>query len=157
MATHSSILAWRIPMDRGAWWAAVHGGGRVRHDWVTKHIPHSFSSAVKVHEIFPFFFIVYCFSVANSRPTLCYPMDCSTPGFLVLPHLLEFAQTHFHWVNDAIQLSHPLSSPSPPAFNHSQHQSLFQWFSSFFQLGSQSFGSSALDQSLQWIFRVDFL
>ena len=50
------------------------------------------------------------------------PMDCSTPGFLVLHHLPELAQTHVHWVSDAIQPSHPLSSPSPPAFNLSQHQ-----------------------------------
>ena len=49
-------------------------------------------------------------------------MDCSMPGFPVLHHLLEFAQTHIHWVSGAIQLSHPLSSPSPPAFNLSQHQ-----------------------------------
>ena len=60
-----------------------------------------------------------------SCSTLCNPMDCSTPGFPVLHHLPEFAQTHVHWVGDAIQPSHPLSSPSPPAFNLSQHQSLF--------------------------------
>ena len=56
-----------------------------------------------------------CSSVTQSCPTLCNPVDCSTPGFSVLPHLLEFAQTHVHWVGDAIQPSHPLSSPSPPA------------------------------------------
>ena len=56
---------------------------------------------------------------------LCDPMDCSTPGFSVL-HLPEFTQTHVHRVGDAIQPSHPLSSPSPPALNHSQHQGLFQ-------------------------------
>ena len=54
-------------------------------------------------------------------------MDCSTPGLPVLHHLPEFAQTHVHWVGDAIQPSHPLSSPSPPAFSLSQHQGLFQW------------------------------
>ena len=53
---------------------------------------------------------------------LCDLMDCSTPGFPVLHHLLEFAQIHVHWVSDSIQPSHPLSSPSPPAFNLSQHQ-----------------------------------
>ena len=57
-------------------------------------------------------------------------MDCSMPGFPVHHQLLELAQTHVHWVGDAIQLSHPLSSPSPPAFNLSQHQGLFQWISS---------------------------
>ena len=57
-------------------------------------------------------------------------MDCSIPGFAVLHQLPEFAQTHVHWVRDAIQPSHPLSSPSPPFFNLSQHQGLFQWISS---------------------------
>ena len=60
-------------------------------------------------------------SVTHSRPTLCDPMNCSTPGFPVLHHLPEFAQTHVHWVSDAIQPSHPLSSPSPLALNLSQH------------------------------------
>ena len=63
-------------------------------------------------------------SVAQSCPTLCDPMDCSTPGFPVHHQLPEFTQTHAHWVGDAIQPSHPLSSPSPPAFNLSQHQGL---------------------------------
>ena len=69
-------------------------------------------------------------SVAQSRLTLCEPTDCSTPGFPVHQQLLEFTQTHVHWVGGAIQPSHPLSSPSPPAPNPSQHQSLFQWVSS---------------------------
>ena len=57
-------------------------------------------------------------------------MACSMSGFTTLHQLLEFAQTHVHWVSDAIQPSHPLSSPSPPAFNLSQHQGLSQWVSS---------------------------
>ena len=61
-------------------------------------------------------------SVTQSRPTLWDPMDCSTPGFPVHHQLPEFTQTHVHWVSDAIQPSHPLSSPSPPAFNLSQHR-----------------------------------
>ena len=65
-------------------------------------------------------------SVAQSCPTLCDPMDCSTSGLPVHHQVLEFTQTHVHWVGDAIQPSHPLSSPSPPAFNLSQHQVLFQ-------------------------------
>ena len=64
--------------------------------------------------------------VAPSCLTVCDPMDCTTPGFLFLHHLLELAQTHVHWVSDVIQPSHPLSSPSPPAFSLSQHQGLFQ-------------------------------
>ena len=86
-------------------------------------------------------------SVTQSCPTLCNPMDCSTPGFLVHYQLLEFAQTHVHRVGDGIQPSHPLSSPSSPAFNLSQHQDLFQRVGSLhqeakvleFQLQHQSF------------------
>ena len=65
-------------------------------------------------------------SVAQSCPTLCDPMNRSTPGLPVRHQLPEFTQTHVHRVSDAIQPSHPLSSPSPPAPNPSQHQSLFQ-------------------------------
>jgi len=66
-----------------------------------------------------------CCSVAQSFLTLCDPMDGSMPGFPVLHHLPELAQTHVHWNGDAIQSSHPLSSPSPPAFDLSQHQGVF--------------------------------
>ena len=65
-------------------------------------------------------------SVAQSCPTLCNPMNRSTPGLSVHQQLPEFTQTHIHRVSDAIQPSHPLWSPSPPALNPSQHQSLFQ-------------------------------
>ena len=65
-------------------------------------------------------------SVSKLCLTLCDPMDCSTPGLPVLHQLPEFTQTHVHCVGDAIQPSHPLSSPSPPAFSLSQHQRLFQ-------------------------------
>jgi len=64
-------------------------------------------------------------SVAQLCLTLCNPMDCSTPGLSVHHQLRELAQTHVHWVGDAIQPSHPLWSPSPSAFNLSQHQGLF--------------------------------
>ena len=73
-------------------------------------------------------------SVAQSCPTICDPMDCSTPGFPVHHQLPECTQTQVHWVGDAIQPSHPLSSPSPHAFNLSQHQGLFQWVSSLHQV-----------------------
>ena len=69
-------------------------------------------------------------SAAQSCPTLCDPMNHSTPGLPVHQQLPEFTQTHVHWVGDAIRPSHPLLSPSPPAFNFSQHQSLFQWVNS---------------------------
>ena len=65
-------------------------------------------------------------SVTQSCPALCDPMDCSTPGFPVHHQLLKLAQTHVHRVSDVIQPSHPLSSPSPPAFSLSHHQGLFQ-------------------------------
>ena len=65
-------------------------------------------------------------SVTQSCPTLCDPMNCSTPGLPVHHQLPEFTQTHVHWVGDAIQPSHPLSSPSPAALNPSQYQILFQ-------------------------------
>ena len=99
--------------------------------------------------------------VAKSCPTLWNPMNCSTPGFPVPHHLLEFAQTHVHWVGDAIRPSHPLSFPSPPAFNLSQHQSLFQWVgSSLIVLVSvlelQLFSISPSDEYSELIsFRID--
>ena len=73
-------------------------------------------------------------SVAQSCPTLCEPMNRSTPGLPVHHQLPEFTQTHVHRVGDAIQPSHPLSSPSPPAPNPSQHQSLFQWVNSLHEV-----------------------
>ena len=69
-------------------------------------------------------------SVAQSCPTLCDPMNRSTPGLPVHHQCPEFTQTHVHWVGDAIQPSHPLLSPSPPASNPSKHQGLFQWVNS---------------------------
>ena len=69
-------------------------------------------------------------SVIQSCPTLCHPMNCSTPGLPVHQQLPEFTHTHVHQVSDAIQPSHPLLSPSPPAPNLFQHQSLFQWVNS---------------------------
>ena len=95
----------------------------------------------------------YC-SVARLCLTLCDPMDCSMPGFLVYHQLPELAQIRVHWVGDAIQPSHPLSPPSPPAFSLSRDQGLFQWVGSFHQV------TKVLEfqhQFLQWIFRVDFL
>ena len=78
-------------------------------------------------------------------------MDCSTPGLPVHNQLPEFTQTHVHRVSNVIQPSYPLSSPSPPAFNLSQHWGLFQWVSSLHQ------AAKVQHQSFQWIFRTDFL
>ena len=96
-------------------------------------------------------------SVAQSCPTLCDPMHCSTPGLPVHHQLPEFTQTHVHLVSDAIQASHPLSSPSPPAPKPSEHQSRFQWVNSShevakvpeFQLQHQSFQRNSRADLLQ--------
>ena len=97
----------------------------------------------------------FSYSVAQSCPTL-QPHDCNMPGFPVHHQLQEFTQTHAHWVGDAIQPSHPLSSPAPPAFILSQHQGLFQWVSSPHQV-AKVLEFQLQHQSFQWIFRTDFL
>ena len=96
------------------------------------------------------------FIFAQSCPTLSDPMDCSMPGCPVHHQLLELAQTHIYWVGDTIQPSHPLLSPSPPVFNLSQHQGLFQWVSSSHQV-AKVLEFQLQHQSFQWIFRTDFL
>ena len=95
-----------------------------------------------------------CCSVAKLFPTLCDPMDCSKPGLPIYHHLPQFVQTHVHRVSDAIQPSHPLSSPSPPAFNLSQHQSLFKWVSSSHQV-AKVLEFRLQHQSFQWTLRTD--
>ena len=95
-------------------------------------------------------------SVSQSCPILCNPINRSMPGLLVHHQLPESTQTHVHCVGDAIQLSHPLSSPSPPAFDLSQHQGLFQWVSSLYQV-AKLLGSQLQHQSFQWTPRIDLL
>ena len=111
MATHFSILAWKIPWTEEPGGLQSMGLRRAGHDWVCM-LSVQFSS------------------VTQSCPTLCDPMKRSTPGLPVHHQLPEFTQTHVRRVSDAIQPSHPLSSPAPPAPNPSQHQSLFQWVNS---------------------------
>ena len=82
-------------------------------------------------------------------------MDCSMPGFSVHHQILEFVQTHVHPVGDAIQLSRPLLSASPPAFKLFQHQGLLQWVSSSYQV-AKVLELQLQHQSFQWIFRTDF-
>ena len=112
MATHSGILAWKI-----SWTKELQsmGSQRLGHNWAT-------NTSVQFS------------SVTQSCPTLCDPMNLSTPGLPVHHQPLEFTQTQVHRVSDAIQPSHPLSSPSPPASNPSQHHSLFQWVNSSHQV-----------------------
>ena len=93
-------------------------------------------------------------SVTQSCPTLCDPMNRSTPGLPVHHQLPEFTQTHIHRVGDAIQPSHPLSSPSPPASNPSQHQGLFHWVSSLHQV-AKVLELQLQHQSFQWTPRTD--
>ena len=102
------------------------------------------------------FYIESVNSIAHFCLTLWDPMDCSMPGLPVHHQLPEFSQTHVHWVGDAIQPSHLLLPPSPPAFNLFQHQGLFQWVSSSHQV-AKVLELQLWYQSFQWTFRVDFL
>ena len=95
-------------------------------------------------------------SITRLCPTFWDPMDCSTRGFPAHHQLPEFIQTHVHQVGDAIQPPYPLSSPSPPAFNLSQHEGLFQWVSSLHQIANV-LKLQLQHQSFQWVFRTDFL
>ena len=95
-------------------------------------------------------------SVAQSCPTLCDPMNHSMPGLPVHYQLPESTQTHIHRVGDAIQPSHPLSSPSPPAHNPSQHQGLFQWVNSSHEV-ARVLEFQLQQQFFQWTPRTDFL
>ena len=119
--------------DSGAWRATVHG--------VTKSQKQLSDSVQFSHSV-----------MSNSFD----PIDCSMPGLPVHHQLLEFTQTHFHWVGDAIQPSHPLSSPSLPVLSLSQHQGLFKWVSSLHQV-VKVLEFQLQHQSFQWIFRTDFL
>ena len=103
------------------WWLSVFGhksssnhlASKIKRTFLSTNL--QFSSVTRPTE-----------SLSQSCPTLRELLDCSTPGLPVHHQLPEFTQTHVHWVGDAIQPSHPLSSPSPPAFNLSQHQGLFK-------------------------------
>ena len=95
-------------------------------------------------------------SVTQSWPTLCDSMNHSTPGLPVHHQLLESTQTHVHLVGDAIQASHPLSSPSPPAPNPSQHQDLFQWVNSLHEV-AKVLEFQPQHQFFQWTPRTDLL
>jgi len=96
-------------------------------------------------------------SVAQSCPTLCNPMNHTQHTRPPVHHqLLDFTQTHVHWVGDAIQPSHPLSSPSPPALNLSQHQGLFKWVSSSHEV-PKVLEFQLQHQSFQWTPRTDLL
>ena len=144
MATHSSILAWRIPKTETGHYSP----------WGHKEL--NTTEQLKTHNISLISLCVHFSSVTQSCPALCDPMNYSISGFPVHHQLPEFTQTHVHWVGDAIQPSHPLSSPSIPALNLSQHQGLFNWVSSSHQV-AKILEVKLQYQSLQWMFRTDFL
>ena len=134
------------PRDGGSWWAIVSGSHRVRHDWSDLaaaaaanflELPRWLNGKESTCQCRRFRSSIQFSSVTQSCPTLCHPMNRSMPGLLVHHHLLEFTQIHVHLVSDAIQPSHPLSSPSPPAPNPSQHQSLFQWVNSSHEVAKE--------------------
>ena len=117
--SQARILEWVvIPFSRGIFWTLGSNQSLLHCRQILYHLSLQFSS------------------VARSCPTLCDPMNRSTPGLPVYHQLPEFTQTHIHRVSDAIQPSHPPSSPSPPAPSPSQHQGLFQWVNSLHQVSS---------------------
>ena len=148
MATHSTVFSWRISWKEEPGGLQSTGLKIVRHDWAINNFTLSHMKGnndilsdwsnlsenllQNDNSIFQFS------SVTQSCLTLYHPMNRSTPGLPIHHQLLESTQTHVHWVGDAIQPSHPLSSPSPPALNLSQHQALFQWVSSSHQVAKVS-------------------
>ena len=142
--------SWWCKGRRGMLW--FMGSQRVGHDWVTE-----LNWSVMI--ISPFLSVSFPLqfsSVTQSCPTLCNPMNRSTPGLPVHHQLPESTQTHVHRVRDATQPSHPLLSPSPPAFNFSQHQGLFKWVSSSHQV-AKVLEFQLQHQSLQWTPRTNLL
>ena len=115
--------------------------------WIFKHVNHQRSLFISTSSVS---------SVTQTCLTLCDPMVCCIPGFPVHHQLPELAQTHVHRVSDATRPSHLPSAPSPPTFNLSQHQDLFQWVSSSHQV-AKILRLQLQHQSFQWIFRTDLL
>ena len=126
--------------------------------WVNTHVSLSPQTESALSSIFRQTFYrassVQFSSVALSHVLLCNPMDCNTIGFPVHHQLPEPTQTHVHHISDAVQPSHPLSSPSPATFNLSQHQDLFQWVSSSHEV-TKVLEFQLQHQIFQWIFRTD--
>ena len=118
----------------------------------------SYENAIqkKVRRLDKHFSSVQFSSVVQPCLTLCDPMNHSTPGLPVHHQLLEFTQTYVYWIGDAIQPSHPLSSPFPPAVNLSQHQGLFKWVSSTHEV-AKVLEFQLQHQSFQWTPRTHLL
>ena len=136
MATHPSIIAWRDPCTKEPGRLPSMGSQRVGH-WATDASIHFLFWNILCKGLLSCLAKVDGFnqfsSAAQSCPTLCNYMDCM-PGLPVHHQLPKLTQTLVHWGGDAIQPTHPLSSPSPPVFNLSQHQGLFNWVNSFQQV-----------------------
>ena len=155
--SHSVVSDSWDPMDCGLPGTSVHGIFQARIlKWVA--IPYSKICKVCKWKIITWkdsqCHSVQFSSVAQSCPTLCNPMNRSMPGLPVHHQLLEFTQTHVHWVGDTIQPSHPLLSPFSPAHNLSQHQGLFQWVNSCGTLSLWKSVSSPCDANVdfgQWL------
>ena len=126
VAAHSSVLAWRFP-GTGAWWARTESDATeaAQQQQLPFFSPSPFPQKGHNPHFLPFSSLCSSVRLLSCVLALCDPMDCSLPGFPVHHQLLEFAQTHVLRVSDAIQPSHPHSSPSP-AFSLCQHQGLFQ-------------------------------
>ena len=192
MATHSRILAWKIPWteEPGGLWSVR---GVAKSQTRLSDFPFTFllrqcqvgtfymvhisapGNTISQHHLkfVPLWASLFCHqtqqfvhhhsltflqfsSFAQSCPALCDPMNRGTPGLPVHHQLQELTQIHVHQVGDAIQPSHPLSSPSPPPPNLSQHQGLFQWVSSSHEL-VRVLELQLQHQSFQWIVITDFL
>ena len=124
MATHTTILGWEIPWTQEPGGLQFMGSQRVRQG-SQERLTLSLSVPSR-HFVYTTNIQLFSSVQSLSHVRLCDPMNCSMPGLPVHHQLLEFTQTRIHRVGDAIQPSHALSSPSPPARNPSQHQSLFQ-------------------------------
>ena len=138
-----------------SWMKAKMNGWNIKEQQniCSKKFSSKYSLATVVNLAHVYKFLVLQFSCSVMSDSL-RPMDCSTPGLPVHRQLPEFTQTHVHWVGDAIQPSHSLSSPSPPAFNLSQHQGLFHWVSSSLQV-AKLLEFKLQHQAFQWVFRTD--
>ena len=184
MAAHSSTLAWKIPWTGACPWGRKESDTTEWHQFHFPHLLlfsvykrnwHSDpdktirggtslpSSRTPSFPIKLYSLLqqkkkkgIQFSSVTQSCPILCDPMNRSIPGLPVHHQLPESTQNHVHWVGDAIQPSHPLSFPSPPALNRSQHQGLFKWVSSSHQV-AKVLELQLQNQSYQWIPRSDLL
>ena len=138
----------------------MNGDLHLQHTLVcyyTKSSPLATNCKCLFHLQFCLIYLLLCMlSSVQSSPTLCNPMNHSTPGLPIHHQLLKYTQTHVHRVGDAIQPSHPLSSPSPPAPNPSQPQGLFQWLNSSHEV-AKVLEFQLQHQSFQWTPRTDLL